>query len=162
MSAWRQLALGFCSLALIGVGGLAAAVQTGSGDAGPGVAPSGVQLAQATPKLKEAPEITEADLEKVSEEVAAEGPPEFTEEYLIDAANIEAGKEVWNGLCTGCHGARAYPGKAPKLTPKRYTASYVFHQATFGGSKMPAFGDVFTKEERMAVSAWVVSKQFKP
>jgi mono/diheme cytochrome c family protein len=159
MSARKRFAIAcvVCSSALVAVGTLAAAIETGSDAAVPAVS-SRIRLAQAEPAYEMTPE----DAAKVSPEVAAEGPPDFTEEYLHDAANIKAGEDVWMGLCTGCHGARAYPGKAPKLKPKKYTPEFVFHQATFGGKKMPPFGDVFTKEERMAVAAYVLSENFSP
>ncbi len=161
MSARKRFlfACAICSSALVAVGALAAAVETGSDAAAPAVS-SGIQLAQSN--LIEAPEMTPEDAEKVSPEVAAETPPDFTEEYLHDATNIAAGKEIWDGLCTGCHGARAYPGKAPKLRPKRYTPEFAFHQTTFGGKKMPPFGDVYTQEERMAVVAYILSENFAP
>jgi hypothetical protein len=144
-------------------GGLGMALEAGR--EGPPLRPAaGIQLAQAKPKLIEAPETTPEELERVSPEVGAEDPPVFTEEFLNDAKNIEMGKVVWVGTCAGCHGARAYPGKAPKLRPRRYTPEFVFHQATFGSKngKMPPFGDAFTKEERMAVVSWVLSKTFSP
>jgi len=108
-------------------------------------------------------EVTPEDAERVSPEIAAEAAPDFTPEFLADPANIEIGKTVWQ-TCGGCHGARAYPGKAPKLRPKLYSPQFVFHQATFGSKngKMPPFGDVFTREERMGVAAWVLSKEFAP
>ncbi len=92
---------------------------------------------------------------------ADETPAVFDEAFLNDPAHIAAGKEVWV-TCGGCHGARAYPGKAPKLKPKRYTPDFVYDRVTHGVKKMPAWKDVFTKEERMAVTAYVLSKDFTP
>jgi mono/diheme cytochrome c family protein len=94
-------------------------------------------------------------------EVGDEGPAVFTEAYLKDSAHHELGKVVWE-TCTGCHGARSYPGKAPKLRPKRYTPDFVFDRVTNGYKKMPAWKDVFTKEERMAVVAYILSDDFSP
>ena len=107
--------------------------------------------------------MTPEDAERVSPEVAAEEWPAFTEEFLNDPANFEAGKAVWE-TCAGCHGSRAYPGKAPKLVRSSIRSHFVFHQVTFGSKngKMPPFGEVFTKEERMAVVSWVLSKDFAP
>jgi len=147
MSAWRKIAMVgvVCSPAILVVGPLATAV------------------AQNIDKKAESYEVTPEEAELVSPEVVAEEPPAFTEEFLNDPANFEIAKTVWE-TCGGCHGSRAYPGKAPKLRPKLYSPQFVFHQATFGSKnqKMPPFGDVFTKEERMAVAAWVLSKDFTP
>lgn len=147
MSAWRKIAFAgvVCSPAVLVVASFATAVETAY-----------------DPVAASAYEVTPEDAEKVSPEVAGEEPPLFTEEFMLDPANVAAGREVWQGTCAGCHGARAYPGKAPKLKPKKYTPGFVFHQATFGGKKMPPFGDVFTREERMAVVTWVLSKDFAP
>lgn len=96
-----------------------------------------------------------------SAEGSDEGPAVFTEEFLQDPAQHAAGKVVWE-TCSGCHGARAYPGKAPKLRPKRYEPDFVFDRVTNGYKKMPSWKDVFTKEERMAVVAYILSKDFSP
>jgi len=123
-----------------------------------------VEVAQAT---AEAPSDAGAtDDSAAPEEAAEEGTGEeaviFTEDFLADAAHIEGGKEVWEGTCRGCHGARAYPGKGPKLRPKRYTPEFVFDRVTNGYKKMPPWKDVFTKEERMDVVAWILSDDFAP
>jgi mono/diheme cytochrome c family protein len=88
--------------------------------------------------------------------------PEFSEEYLSNPENLAAGKEVWEGTCRGCHGAAAYPGKAPKLRPARYDAAFVYDRVTYGFRKMPSWKDVFTEEERMNVVAYVLSRGFSP
>jgi mono/diheme cytochrome c family protein len=94
--------------------------------------------------------------------VLAEEHPEFTEEYLNDPVNIAVGKEIWVGQCALCHGARAYPGKAPKLKPKRYTPDFTYKRITKGFRKMPPWEDVYTLEERMALVAWIKSRKFSP
>ena len=88
--------------------------------------------------------------------------PEFTDEFLEDPAALATGKEVWESTCRACHGASAYPGKAPKLQPSRYDAEFVYDRVTYGFRKMPAWEDVFSEEERMSVSAYVVSQRFSP
>jgi mono/diheme cytochrome c family protein len=98
----------------------------------------------------------------VRAEDAAEKPPEFTEAYLTDPANIEAGHAVWQEQCRHCHGKSAYPGKAPKLKPKRYKPEFVFKRVTNGFRKMPSWKEVFSYEERKAVVAYVLSKKFSP
>jgi len=86
----------------------------------------------------------------------------FSEAYLGDQANIDAGKAVWQKQCRHCHGKAAYPGKAPKLKPSRYTADLVYDRVTYGFRKMPAWEKVYSQEERMAVVAFVLSDQFSP
>lgn len=91
-----------------------------------------------------------------------EAPPEFTEAYLNEPANIEAGKAVWQEQCRHCHGAKSYPGKAPKLRPRRYKPDFVFKRVTNGFRKMPSWKEVYSREERMAVVSYVLSKEFSP
>ena len=93
---------------------------------------------------------------------STEKPPEFSEAYLNDPANIAAGGEIWAEQCRHCHGRSAYPGKAPKLKPRRYTPEFVFDRVTRGFRKMPPWKDVYNREERMSVSAYVKSKSFSP
>ena len=96
------------------------------------------------------------------EEEEPELAPEFTEDYLKDPANIAIGQEIWQDQCRHCHGSSAYPGKAPKLRPKRYKPDFVFDRVTNGFRKMPAWKEAYTREERMGVVAWVLSKNFSP
>lgn len=91
-----------------------------------------------------------------------EAPAEFAEAYLNDPANIAAGKVVWEEQCRHCHGKLSYPGKAPKLEPKRYNADFVFSWVTYGYGNMPAWQEVYTREERMNVVTYVLSKNFSP
>ena len=93
-----------------------------------------------------------------TEEEAPEAPAEFTRVYLDDAANQAAGREVWQEQCRHCQGKLAYPGKAPKLKRRRYKPEWVFNRVTNGFGKMPAWRYVFTREERMAVTAYVIKK----
>jgi mono/diheme cytochrome c family protein len=87
---------------------------------------------------------------------------EFTDAYLHDPANIAAGEAVWEEQCQHCHGAKAYPGKAPKLQPYKYKPDFVFYRVTKGFKGMPSWKDVYTLEERMAVVAYVLSDDFSP
>ncbi len=93
---------------------------------------------------------------------AAEQPVVFTEEYLNDPEVFKQGKEIWFEQCVHCHGYNAYPGKAPKLKPKRYKPEFVYKRVAKGFKKMPAWEDVYEKEELMAVVAYVKSKNFSP
>lgn len=88
--------------------------------------------------------------------------PEFTKAYLNDANNQAAGKVVWDEQCRHCHGSRAYPGKAPKLKPYNYKPEFVFRRVTYGFEKMPAWIAVYSKEQRMAVVAYILSDDFSP
>lgn len=161
MSAWRKIAFAcfVCSPAMLVVGGLAAAVETELGSLALPRVGNEIQVAEDAPAPEAAPPTEEAAA--AGEETEDEGPAVFTEEFMNDPANIEAGKVVWE-TCGGCHGSRAYPGKAPKLRPKKYTPEFTFDRVTNGYKKMPAWKDVFTKEERMAVVTWVLSDDFAP
>ena len=88
--------------------------------------------------------------------------PDFTEAFLNDPANIGTGKEVWVEQCRHCHGKSAYPGKAPKLKPRRYTPEFVYKRVTFGFRKMPAWEDIYDQNQRMGVTAYILSREFSP
>jgi cytochrome c5 len=100
--------------------------------------------------------------EYLKDKAGGDAELEFTPEFLSDPERIASGKEIWMGQCTLCHGARAYPGKAPKLKPKRYTPSFVYERVTNGFRKMPAWKDVYDEEERMDLVAWILSRKFSP
>lgn len=99
-----------------------------------------------------------------AEEERIPAPPEMTKEYLNEPANIAVGKQVWDDQCRHCHGASAYPGKAPRLTPRRYRdrPEFVWDRVTNGFRKMPPWKDVYSAEERMGVVAYILSKSFSP
>jgi mono/diheme cytochrome c family protein len=85
---------------------------------------------------------------------------ELTEEFLSDPAQIALGQELFQGQCSKCHGTGAYPGKAPKLYPKKLSPEDVYLRVAYGFRKMPAWEDVFTDEELMAITAYVKSDRF--
>jgi mono/diheme cytochrome c family protein len=97
---------------------------------------------------------------------AASGPqepaPKFDNAYLANKKNIEVGKDVWDQQCRHCHGKSAYPGKAPKLNPGQYTPDFVYDRVTYGFGKMPGWKDVFSIDQRKAVTAYVKSDDFSP
>lgn len=95
-------------------------------------------------------------------EGAKEPSPEFSEDFLKAQANIEAGKEIWAEQCRHCHGRSAYPGKAPKLKPRRYKPDFVYDRVTNGFRKMPAWNEVYDQQERMSIVAYILSKNFSP
>jgi mono/diheme cytochrome c family protein len=84
----------------------------------------------------------------------------FSAEYLNDPANIATGKTIWSKRCKFCHGKQAYPGKAPRLQPSRYTPEFVYDRVTNGFRGMPSWKNRFSQEERKAVTAYVISKEF--
>jgi mono/diheme cytochrome c family protein len=157
MSVWRKLAFGLlaCSPAILVAPVLA---QSGSDGA------SRFVLAQAeTPaaggEAAEAQAAQGAEAEADSGEVTAAS---FTEAFLGDPAHVTGGKEVWEGTCQHCHGSKAYPGKAPKLRPGKYTPEFVYDRVTNGFRKMPPWKDILTDEERMNVVAYILSSKFSP
>ncbi len=93
---------------------------------------------------------------------AKETPPEFTKAYLDDAKNQKAGEVIWQEQCRHCHGASAYPGKAPKLKPYRYKPPFVFDRITNGFQKMPPWIEIYSKQERMTLVAYILSDDFSP
>ena len=153
----RARALVIGSVAVLATGGFADALAPDAGRDKP--AHFGVQLAQSDQPASDSTAPESAPGGEPSED---EGPAVFEEAFLSDPAVLETGRGVWEGTCRSCHGASAYPGKAPKLRPKKYTPEFVFDRVTNGYRKMPAWKDVFTKEERMAVTAYVLSKKFSP
>jgi mono/diheme cytochrome c family protein len=100
--------------------------------------------------------------EALSVSSAHAGDPEFSEAFLNDPATIAQGKELFAAECAHCHGSSSYPGKAPKLKPKKLTAEDVYLRMTYGWRTMPAWEEVLSQDERMAVTAYVKSKNFSP
>ena len=86
----------------------------------------------------------------------------FSEEFLADEAQFEAGKEIWFAQCTHCHGFKAYPGKAPKLKPAKYSPEFVFKRVYKGFKKMPAWSDTYSVDEIRSIVAYVQSQKFSP
>jgi mono/diheme cytochrome c family protein len=91
-----------------------------------------------------------------------EPAPQFDPGYLSNSKNIDVGREVWEQQCRHCHGKSAYPGKAPKLNPGQYTPDFVYDRVTYGFGKMPPWKDVFSLEQRKAVTAYIKSDNFAP
>jgi len=92
----------------------------------------------------------------------AEPVPKFDKAFLEDPKNIEAGRKVWEMQCRHCHGAKAYPGKAPKLKPAQLEPDFIFSRVTNGFRKMPSWKAVFTYEQRKSVVAYIKSDDFSP
>jgi mono/diheme cytochrome c family protein len=88
--------------------------------------------------------------------------PPFPKELLGNPEYIQLGQEVWGKICKFCHGKTAYPGKAPSLTPSRYTPEFVYDRVTTGFRGMASFKEQFSDKERQAVTVWIMSKEFAP
>jgi mono/diheme cytochrome c family protein len=88
--------------------------------------------------------------------------PVFDKAYLSNKKNIAAGEEVWQHQCRHCHGAAAYPGKAPKLNPGRLDPDFIYDRVTNGFGKMPSWKEVFSDAQRKAVVAYIKSDDFSP
>ena len=92
----------------------------------------------------------------------AEPVPVFDKAYMSDPKNVKAGAKVWEDQCRHCHGAAAYPGKAPKLNPGQLQPDIIFDRVSNGFGKMPAWKEVFSLEQRKAVVAYIKSNDFSP
>ncbi len=86
----------------------------------------------------------------------------FDSGFLEDATAIAAGKALWDGQCALCHGAKAYPGKAPKLKPRKYKPEFVFKRTYKGFKAMPGWNEIFSIEEIRSIVAYVKSPGFSP
>ena len=89
-------------------------------------------------------------------------PVPFTEEMMKEEGRIAAGATIWKDQCAHCHGAKAYPGKAPKLRVARYKPNFVYRRVTDGFRKMPAWDEVYSDDERMNVVIYILSDKFSP
>jgi mono/diheme cytochrome c family protein len=88
--------------------------------------------------------------------------PPLPREMLAEPDRVAAGKAVWEEQCTHCHGRNAYPGKAPKLDPGRYSPEFIYHRATYGFRGMPPFGEIYDEQQRIGVVAYILSPSFSP
>jgi mono/diheme cytochrome c family protein len=84
----------------------------------------------------------------------------LTPEFMNDPAHIELGQQLFRQQCAKCHGKGAYPGKAPKLQVKKLSPEDIYLRVTYGFGRMPAWEDVFTDAELMAITAYVKSPRF--
>jgi len=91
---------------------------------------------------------------------SAAPPVEFTREFLGDPRNVQRGRGVWQARCQFCHGKAAYPGKAPRLDPSRYTPEFVYDRVVNGFQGMPPWRHEFSVDELKAVVAYVLSQEF--
>lgn len=87
-------------------------------------------------------------------------PVEFSREFLGDPQNVQRGRAVWQARCQFCHGKTAYPGKAPRLDPSRYTPAFVYDRVVNGFQGMPPWRHEFSVDDLKAVVAYVLSREF--
>ncbi|HEU4379067.1 MAG TPA: cytochrome c [Hyphomicrobiaceae bacterium] len=88
--------------------------------------------------------------------------PELPLALLKNNDVIARGEKLWQDQCTHCHGAKAYPGKAPKLQPRLYKPEFVWDRTHNGFRGMPPWKDVYKPEEIVALVAYVLSDDFFP
>ncbi len=84
----------------------------------------------------------------------------FSEEFMNDPDNIAVGKQIFRKHCSRCHGRKAYPGKAPKLKPKKYKAKFVYNRITKGFRGMPPWKKLYDEKQRKSLTAYIMSKSF--
>ena len=89
-------------------------------------------------------------------------PPPLPAEVLKDPKVVADGGALWREYCAHCHGSKAYPGKAPKLEPRRYKPDFVWDRVHNGFKDMPPWKEVYTPEQVIAVVAYVLSDDFWP
>ena len=109
----------------------------------------------ATEAQPAAPAATEA-------EPPRDPPPAIDLATLKDAAAIATGEKLWQEQCTHCHGSKAYPGKAPKLTPRTYKPEFVWDRIHNGFRGMPPWKEIYQPNEVLALIAYVLSDDFFP
>lgn len=85
---------------------------------------------------------------------------QFTEEYLNNRENIELGRDLFRQQCTRCHGKGSYPGKAPELEPGAMPPDEIYLKVTYGFGRMPPWEEVFSDDERKAITAYMKSDIF--
>jgi len=84
----------------------------------------------------------------------------LTEEFMTNDENIQLGRTLFQKRCKFCHGKGAYPGKAPKLKPKKLSTEEVFTRITYGFRAMPGWEHEFDDHERMSLTAYIKSPIF--
>ena len=106
--------------------------------------------------------LTLTSISALSIKVNSQEKIKFTNEIMKNADLFKTGKEIWFDQCTHCHGYKAYPGKAPKLKPKRYKPQFVYKRIAKGFRKMPAWEEIYSQEEMQSIVVYVMDKKFSP
>lgn len=89
-------------------------------------------------------------------------PPPMPPTVLRDAKLIDMGQQAWQQQCRHCHGASAYPGKAPKLSPGSMEPDFIYDRITYGFKGMPPWKAVFSEQVRIGLVAYIKSDKFSP
>ena len=74
---------------------------------------------------------------------------------MTNEEHIELGRTLFQKRCKFCHGKGAYPGKAPKLKPKKLSNVQVYDRITYGFRAMPGWEHEFDDHERMSLTAYI-------
>ena len=93
---------------------------------------------------------------------ARDPPPPLPRDLLKNPKVIAQGEALWKEQCTLFHGAKAYPGKAPRLQPHRYKPEFVWDRIHNGFRNMPSLKELYTPEQEIALVAYVLSDEFWP
>ena len=102
------------------------------------------------------------DAQSPAPEPAGDPPPPLPAAVLKDNDVIAKGEQLWGDQCKHCHGAKAYPGKAPKLQPRSYKPEFVWDRIHNGFRAMPPWKDVYKPDEIIALVAYILSDDFFP
>lgn len=89
-------------------------------------------------------------------------PPPMPPEVLKDPKLVALGETAWQQQCRHCHGASAYPGKAPKLSPGAMEPDFIYDRITYGFKGMPPWKAVFSEQQRIGLVAYIKSDRFSP
>ena len=95
-------------------------------------------------------------------EPSGDPPPPLPAAVLKDNDVIARGEKIWAEQCKHCHGAKSYPGKAPKLQPRLYKPEFVWDRIHNGFRAMPPWKDVYKQDEIVALVAYILSDDFFP
>jgi mono/diheme cytochrome c family protein len=126
------------------------------------IAPAICVLASAAFSLAAAPAASAQAPAPATSTERRDPPPPLPAEVLKDSKVIAQGEALWQEQCTHCHGSKAYPGKAPKLEPRRYKPDFVWDRVHNGFRDMPAWKGLYTPEQEIAIVAYVLSDEFWP
>jgi alcohol dehydrogenase (cytochrome c) len=76
------------------------------------------------------------------------------------AANLASGKQIYTTLCAACHGPNGeggHQGGIP-LLDKKLDLGLIMTTASYGRNTMPAFMDVFSKEQLQDVGTYLLQE----
>jgi mono/diheme cytochrome c family protein len=119
-------------------------------------------VAASTTASAQGPAPAAADSTAAASSEPRDPPPPLPPELLKNEKLIAEGNALWKEQCAHCHGSRAYPGKAPKLTPRRYKPDFVWDRIHNGFKDMPAWKELYTPDQVIALVAYVLSDEFWP